>query len=137
MRKMRLLLTLWLALAAIGVSAQTSITRAPSEDYTYTYKGVKYTYISANNWKAYFDQNMHTPTTYGWYENEDGWYVDSYGNYLTAASIDEQSVPENGEVFILNDLVGFFTNHTHLACVAEVLKGSKVELMVSSHVCRQ
>ncbi len=119
MRNLRLLLTLWLALAAIGVSAQTSITRAPSEDYTYTYKGVKYTYISANNWKAYFDQNMHTPTTYGWYENEDGWYVDSYGNYLTAASIDEQSVPENGEVFILNDLVGFFTNHTHLACVAD------------------
>ena len=119
MRNLRLLLTLWLALAAIGVSAQTSITRAPSEDYTYTYKGVKYTYISANNWKAYFDQNMHTPTTYGWYENEDGWYVDSYGNYLTAASIDEQSVPENGEVYILNDLVGFFTNHTHLACIAD------------------
>ena len=144
MCKMKLLLTLWLALAAIGASAQRNgtvsgermpdqvlmsdgstvkpiraITRASDEDYTYTYKGVKYTYISANNWKAYFDQNMHTPTTYGWYENEDGWYVDSYGNYLTAASIDEQSVPENGEVFILNDLVGFFTNHTHLACVAD------------------
>ena len=144
MQKMRSLIALWLAIAAIGASAQgngtvsgermpdqvqmsdgsmvkpiRAITRASDEDYTYTYKGVKYTYISANNWKAYFDQNMHTPTTYGWYENEDGWYVDSYGNYLTAASIDEQSVPENGEVYILNDLVGFFTNHTHLACIAD------------------
>ena len=144
MQILRLLLASWLAIAAIGASAQRNgtvsgermpdqvlmsdgstvkpiraITRASDEDYTYTYKGVKYTYISANNWKAYFDQNMHTPTTYGWYENEDGWYVDSYGNYLTAASIDEQSVPENGEVYILNDLVGFFTNHTHLACIAD------------------
>ena len=142
--KLKLILALWLAIAAIGASAQRNgtvsgermpdqvlmsdgstvkpiraITRASDEDYTYTYKGVKYTYISVNNWKAYFDQNMHTPTTYGWYENEDGWYVDSYGNYLTAASIDEQSVPENGEVYILNDLVGFFTNHTHLACIAD------------------
>ncbi len=117
---MRSLIALWLTIAAIGASAQgngtvsgermpdqvlmsdgstvkpiRAITRASDEDYTYTYKGVKYTYISANNWKAYFDQNMHTPTTYGWYENEDGW------------------------VYILNDLVGFFTNHTHLACIAD------------------
>ena len=65
MCKMRLLLTLWLATAAIGASAQgnatvggermpdqvlmsdgstvkpRAITRASSEDYTYTYKGVK------------------------------------------------------------------------------------------------
>ena len=78
MQKMRSLIALWLTIAAIGASAQgngtvsgermpdqvlmsdgstvkpiRAITRASDEDYTYTYKGVKYTYISANNWKAY------------------------------------------------------------------------------------
>lgn len=144
MLKLKFLLTFWLAIAAIGASAQGDGTvstesmpdqvqmsdgrtvkamqvprRASSEDYTYTYKGVKYTYISENNWNRYFDTNMHTPTSYGWWVTEDGWYVDPNGNYLVAASIDEESVPEDGEVYILNDLVGYFTSHTHLACVAD------------------
>ena len=137
-------MALWLTIAATGVWAEESPEtvadsipeqvqmsdgrtvkamqvprRASSEDYTYTYKGVKYTYISENNWNRYFDTNMHTPTSYGWWVTEDGWYVDPNGNYLVAASIDEESVPENGEVYILNDLVGYFTSHTHLACVAD------------------
>ena len=144
MKKLRFLLALWLAITATGVWAEENPEtvadsipeqvqmsdgrtvkamqvprRASDEDYTYTYKGVKYTYISENNWNRYFDTNMHKPTSYGWWVTEDGWYVDPNGNYLVAASIDEESVPENGEVYILNDLVGYFTSHTHLGCVAD------------------
>ena len=50
---------------------------------------------------------------------DDGWFINAEGAYITAASIDEESVPENGEVYILNDLVGYFTSHTHLGCVAD------------------
>ena len=90
MKKLRFLLALWLTIAATGVWAEESPEtvadsipeqvqmsdgrtvkamqvprRASSEDYTYTYKGVKYTYISENNWNRYFDTNMHTPTSCG------------------------------------------------------------------------
>ena len=93
--------------------------RASDEDYTYTYKGVKYTYISENNYTNFFNTSVHTPETYGWYKDDDGWFINAEGAYITAASIDEESVPENGEVYILNDLVGYFTSHTHLGCVAD------------------
>ena len=93
--------------------------RASSDDYTYTYKGVKYTYISENNYTNFFNTSVHTPETYGWYKDDDGWFINAEGAYVTAASIDEESVPENGEIFILNDLVGYFTSHTHLGCVAD------------------
>ena len=63
--------------------------------------------------------SVHTPETYGWYKDDDGWFINAEGAYVTAASIDEESVPENGEIFILNDLVGYFTSHTHLGCVAD------------------
>ena len=136
MYKLRLLLTFWLAIAAIGASADNipekvlmrdgrtvtpirMATRASSEDYTYTYKGVKYTYISENNYTSFFNTSVHTPETYGWYKDGDGWYINAEGAYITAASIDEESVPDNGEVYILNDLVGYFTSHTHLGCVAD------------------
>ena len=136
MYKLRLLLAFWLAIAAIGASADSipekvlmrdgrtvtpirMATRASSEDYTYTYKGVKYTYISENNYTKFFNTDVHTPQTYGWYTDGDGWYINAEGAYITAASIDEESVPENGEVYILNDLVGYFTSHTHLGCVAD------------------
>ena len=125
MYKLRLTIALWLTIAATGAWADTidSVTvenqtvevipdqvkmsdgtvvtarrlprRAPDEDYTYTYKGVKYTYITGNNYTRFFDP------------------------YIVAATIDEESVPDNGEVFILNDLVGYFKSHTHLACVAD------------------
>lgn len=144
MQKMRSLIALWLTIAAIGASAQGNgtvggermpdqvlmsdgstvkpirvITRASSDDYTYIYRGVKYTYISENNYTRFFDGNVHTPQTYGWYKDDDGWFINAEGAYITAASIDEESVPENGEVYILNDLVGYFTSHTHLGCIAD------------------
>ena len=77
MKKLRFLLALWLTIAATGVWAEKSPEtvvdnipadelvqmsdgrtvkamqvprRASDEDYTYTYKGVKYTYISENNY---------------------------------------------------------------------------------------
>ncbi len=93
--------------------------KASLEDYTYTYKGVKYTYISETNYTNYFDPNVHKPQDYGWYTDEDGWFVNAEKDYIVAASIDEESVPENGEVFILNDLVGYFTSHTHLGCIGD------------------
>ena len=93
--------------------------RAPSEDYAYTYKGVKYTYITENNYTRFFNLSVHTPKDYGWYPDDDGWYVNAEKDYITAASIDEESVPANAEVAILNDLVGFFTSHTHLGCIAD------------------
>ena len=142
--KLKLILALWLAIAAIGASAQRNgtvsgermpdqvlmsdgstvkpiraITRASDEDYTYTYKGVKYTYISENNYTNFFNTSVHTPETYGWYKDDDGWFINAEGAYITAASIDEESVPEDGEVYILNDLVGYFTSHTHLGCIAD------------------
>ena len=144
MLKPKFLLTFWLAIAAIGASAQGDGTvstermpdqvqmsdgrtvkamqvprRASDEDYTYTYKGVKYTYISENNYTSFFNTSVHTPENYGWYKDDDGWFINAEGAYITAASIDEESVPEDGEVYILNDLVGYFTSHTHLGCVAD------------------
>jgi len=144
MLKPKFLLTFWLAIAAIGASAQGDGTvstesmpdqvqmsdgrtvkamqvprRASDTDYTYTYKGVKYTYISENNYTQFFNTSVHTPETYGWDKDGDGWFINAEGAYITAASIDEESVPENGEVYILNDLVGYFTSHTHLGCVAD------------------
>ena len=144
MKYMRFLLAFWLTIAAIGASAQgngtvsgermpdqvlmsdgsmvkpiRAITRASDEDYTYTYKGVKYTYISENNYTNFFNTSVHTPETYGWYKDDDGWFINAEGAYITAASIDEESVPDDGEVYILNDLVGYFTSHTHLGCIAD------------------
>ena len=146
MKQTKVLLTLWLTIAATGVWAEKSPAtvadnisageqvqmsdgrtvkamqvprRASDEDYTYTYKGVKYTYISENNYTNFFNTSVHTPQTYGWYPDDDGWFINAEGAYVTAASIDEESVPENGEVYILNDLVGYFTSHTHLGCVAD------------------
>ena len=146
MKQTKVLLTLWLTIAATGVWAEVSPEtvadnisageqvqmsdgrtvkamqvprRASSEDYTYTYKGVKYTYISENNYTNFFNTSVHTPETYGWYKDDDGWFINAEGAYITAASIDEESVPEDGEVYILNDLVGYFTSHTHLGCVAD------------------
>lgn len=144
MKYMRFLLAFWLTIAAIGASAQENgtvsgermpdqvlmsdgstvkpiraITRASDEDYTYTYKGVKYTYISENNYTNFFNTSVHTPATYGWYKDDDGWFINAEGAYITAASIDEESVPDDGEVYILNDLVGYFTSHTHLGCIAD------------------
>ena len=146
MKQTKVLLTLWLTIAAtVGWAGESPETvtdnisageqvqmsdgrtvkaiqvprRASSEDYTYTYKGVKYTYISENNYTKFFNTSVHTPQTYGWYPDDDGWFINAEGAYITAASIDEESVPENGEVYILNDLVGYFTSHTHLGCVAD------------------
>ncbi len=93
--------------------------KAPSTDYTYFYKGVKYTYITVNNYTRFFNMSVHTPKDYGWYPNDDGWYVNAEKAYITAASINEETVPDNGEVVIVNDLVGFFTSHTHLGCIAD------------------
>ena len=134
-------LALWLTIAVTSTWAQTEVTdsiadevkltdgamvkarrvpkRAPSDDETYTYKGVKYTYITENNYTRFFNLNVHKPSDYGWYTDEDGWYVNAEKDYITAASIDEESVPANGEVVILNDLVGFFKDHTHLGCIAD------------------
>ena len=154
MYKLRLTIALWLTIAATGVWADTidSVTvenqtvevipdqvkmsdgtvvtarrlprRAPDEDYTYTYKGVKYTYITGNNYTRFFDTSVHQPwdNTYQYRFDDDGWlrYHGYEGApYIVAATIDEESVPANGEVFILNDLVGYFKSHTHLACVAD------------------
>ena len=141
MKRILTILALWLTIAATGAWAQNeapdSVTnevllqdgtvvkpqrvpkRAPSSDYTYTYKGVKYTYITENNYTRFFNTSVHTPRDYGWYPDGDGWYVNAEKDYITAASIDEESVPANAEVAILNDLVGFFTSHTHLGCIAD------------------
>ena len=149
MYKLRLTIALWLTIAATGVWADTidSVTvenqtvevipdqvkmsdgtvvtarRLPRrEDYTYTYKGVKYTYITGNNYTRFFDTSVHQPwdNTYQYRFDDDGWlrYHGYEGApYIVAATIDEESIPDNGEVFILNDLVGYFKSHTHLACV--------------------
>ena len=93
--------------------------RAPSSDYTYTYKGVKYTYITENNYTRYFNPSVHKPSDYGWYTDADGWYVNAENAYITAASIDADNFPSSGEVYIVNDLVGFFAGHTHLGCIAD------------------
>jgi len=134
-------LALWLTIAVTSTWAQTEVTdsiadevkladgtmvkarrvpkRAPSDDETYTYKGVKYTYITENNYTRFFNLNVHKPSDYGWYPDDDGWYVNAEKAYITAASIDEESVPGSGEVVLINDLVGFFKDHTHLGCVAD------------------
>ena len=154
MHKLRLTIVLWLTIAVTGVWADTVDSvmvedqtvelipdqvkmsdgtvvtarrlprRAPDEDYTYTYKGVKYTYITGNNYTRFFDTSVHQPwdNTYQYRFDDDGWlryHGYSGAPYIVAATIDEESVPDNGEVFILNDLVGYFKSHTHLACVAD------------------
>ena len=101
------------------VKAQRLPQRAPKDDYVYTYKGVKYTYITEHNYTRYFNTSVHKPSDYGWYTDAEGWYVNAEKAYITAASIDEESVPANAEVVLINDLVGFFTSHTHLGCVAD------------------
>ena len=93
--------------------------RAPQDDYVYTYKGVKYTYITENNFSRFFNINVHKPSDYGWYTDDEGWYVNAEKAYITAASIDANNFPSSGEVYIINDLVGFFTGHTHLGCIAD------------------
>ena len=93
--------------------------RAPQEDYVYTYKGVKYTYITENNYTRYFNTSIHQPSDYGWYLDSDGWYVNAEKAYITAASIDADDFPSSGEVYILNDLAGYFKDHTHLGCIAD------------------
>ena len=125
-------LALWLTIAATGAWADevqlrdgTTVTarmlpkRAPAEDYTYTYKGVKYTYITENNYTRYFNTSVHKPSDYGWYTDAEGWYVNAEKAYITAASIDADNFPSSGEVYIVNDLVGFFNGHTHLGCIAD------------------
>ena len=93
--------------------------QAPSSDYTYTYKGVKYTYITENNYTRFFNTSIHKPSDYGWYTDKEGWFVNAEKAYITAASIDADNFPSSGEVYILNDLVGFVTDHTHLGCIAD------------------
>ena len=66
--------------------------RAPSSDYTYTYKGVKYTYITENNYTRYFNTGVHKPSDYGWYTDADGWYVNAEKAYITAASIGTRDI---------------------------------------------
>ena len=91
-------LALWLTIAATGAWADevqlrdgTTVTarmlpkRAPAEDYTYTYKGVKYTYITENNYTRYFNTSVHKPSDYGWYTDAEGWYVNAEKAYITAA----------------------------------------------------
>ncbi len=101
------------------VKAQRLPQRAPKDDYVYTYKGVKYTYITENNYTRYFNTSVHKPSDYGWYTDAEGWYVNAEKAYITAASIDADNFPSSGEVYILNDLVGFFKGHTHLGCIAD------------------
>ena len=93
--------------------------RAPKDDYVYSYKGVKYTYITEHNYTRYFNTNVHKPEDYGWYTDSEGWFVNAEKAYITAASIDADNFPSSGEVYILNDLVGFVTDHTHLGCIAD------------------
>ena len=101
------------------VKAQRLPQRAPKDDYVYTYKGVKYTYITENNYTRYFNTSVHKPSDYGWYLDSNGWYVNAERDYITAASIDADNFPSSGEVYIINDLVGLFTGHTHLGCIAD------------------
>ena len=101
------------------VKAQRLPQRAPKDDYVYTYKGVKYTYITENNYTRYFNTSVHKPSDYGWYLDAEGWYVNAEKAYITAATIDADNFPSSGEVYILNDLVGFFKGHTHLGCIAD------------------
>ena len=106
MKKLRFLLVLWLTITATGVWAEKSPEtvvdnipadelvqmsdgrtvkamqvprRASDEDYTYTYKGLKYTYISENNYSNYFNTSVHTPETYGLYKDDDGWFINAEG----------------------------------------------------------
>ena len=80
------------------VKTRTLATRAPSTDETYTYKGVKYTYITENNYTRFFNLDIHKPSDYGWYPDKDGWYVNAEKAYITAASIDVDNFPSSGEV---------------------------------------
>ena len=56
-----------------GATVRSVPKRAPSSDYTYIYKGVKYTYITVNNYTHFFNTSVHTPKDYGWYPDDDGW----------------------------------------------------------------
>lgn len=77
------------------VKARRAPQRAPKDDYVYTYKGVKYTYITENNYKRFFNTNVHQPSDYGWYVDAEGWYVNAEKAYITAASIDADNFPSN------------------------------------------
>ncbi len=101
------------------VKARMLAKKAPSSDETYTYKGVKYTYITEHNYTRFFNTNVHKPSDYGWYADKDGYYVNAEKAYIVTASIDADNFPSSGEVYILNDLVGFFKGHTHLGCIAD------------------
>lgn len=86
-----ILLALWLSVAFTGIwpacnaaNALMVPKRAPSSDYTYTYKGVKYTYITENNYTRFFNLSVHKPSDYGWYPDADGWYVNAEKDYITA-----------------------------------------------------
>ena len=105
-----LMLALWLTIAA---------TDAWADNVTYSYKGVKYTYLSSDNYTSFFNASVHKPEDYGWYPDEDGWYVNAEKDYITMAEADPSGIPENGEVYIINDLVGYFKSHTHLGGIAD------------------
>jgi hypothetical protein len=115
MKRTIAMLSLLLMTAAAGAWASA----APQEDYVYNYKGVRYTYITENNYTRFFNTSVHTPADYGWYLNSEGWYVNAENAYITAASIDADNFPSSGEVYIINDLVGYFSSHTHLGCIAD------------------
>ena len=99
-RKVLTLLALWLAIAATGlahpvdsisdevelrdgtvVKPQKAPRRVPKDDYVYTYKGVKYTYITEHNYTRYFNTSIHKPSDYGWYADKEGWFVNVNGNF--------------------------------------------------------
>ncbi len=60
-------------LDSTAVNTQRLPKRAPSEDYVYKYKGVKYTYITVNNYTRFFNTSVHKPGDYGWSLNNSGW----------------------------------------------------------------
>ena len=105
-----LMLALWLTIAA---------TDAWGDNVTYSYKGVKYTYLSSDNYTSFFNTSVHTPEDYGWYPDSKGWYVNAEKDYITMAEADPDGIPENGEVYLINDLVGYFKSHTHLGGIVD------------------
>ena len=124
-----LLIALWLTLTATGAAA-------PTEDYTYTYKGVKYTYLTEHNYTQFFNTSVHTPQDYGWYTDADGWFVNAEKDNITMAEADPNGIPESGEVVIVGDLVGLFTGHTHLGGIADSgFKGEQQLRRVSFQDC--
>jgi hypothetical protein len=73
------MLALWLTIVA---------TDAWGDNVTYSYKGVRYTYLSSDNYTSYFNTSVHTPEDYGWYPDDDGWYVNAEKDYITMAEAD-------------------------------------------------